>query len=249
MKRAFRILIFAALLCVGLSAAQAQDLTIEPDTPFVGNCFPFGDGGVTPEDPWAPFMGFIYQNIPPFELRAGDILAFDLGEINSADVQLDIEMAVTDSNGSINPGGPFTKVVSNTQTPQNPNGDTIIGNFEMMFTAEQSFSFPGGGLIIRFSNPSAAYRLSMVCDQVLVNADSVDPSGYFVLRYFADTDGLPPYDDVDNGSIGGFRITQVEQPLVVSQIPTLSEWGMIAAAAGLGLVGFLAVRRRRTVRT
>lgn len=31
-------------------------------------------------------------------------------------------------------------------------------------------------------------------------------------------------------------------------IPTLSEWGMIAAAAGLGLVGFFAVRRRRAVR-
>lgn len=34
--------------------------------------------------------------------------------------------------------------------------------------------------------------------------------------------------------------------LVVRDIPTLSEWGMIAAAAGLGLVGvFFAVRRRR----
>ena len=35
----------------------------------------------------------------------------------------------------------------------------------------------------------------------------------------------------------------------VSNIPTLSEWGMIAAAAGLGLVGlFFAVRRRRLIR-
>lgn len=34
----------------------------------------------------------------------------------------------------------------------------------------------------------------------------------------------------------------------VSQIPTLSEWGMIAAAAGLGLMSlFYAVRRRRAV--
>jgi len=33
-----------------------------------------------------------------------------------------------------------------------------------------------------------------------------------------------------------------------STIPTLSEWGMIAAAAGLGLIGvFFAVRRRRIV--
>ena len=34
----------------------------------------------------------------------------------------------------------------------------------------------------------------------------------------------------------------------LANVPTLSEWGMIAAAAGLGLIGFLAVRRRRAVR-
>lgn len=34
--------------------------------------------------------------------------------------------------------------------------------------------------------------------------------------------------------------------LILRSIPTLSEWGMIAAAAGLGLIGvFFAVRRRR----
>lgn len=34
--------------------------------------------------------------------------------------------------------------------------------------------------------------------------------------------------------------------LITANIPTLSEWGMIAAAAGLGLVGvFFAVRRRK----
>jgi hypothetical protein len=34
-----------------------------------------------------------------------------------------------------------------------------------------------------------------------------------------------------------------------SNIPTLSEWGMIAAAAGLGLVGvYFAVRRRRAIK-
>ena len=40
-------------------------------------------------------------------------------------------------------------------------------------------------------------------------------------------------------------ITNVRVP---ANIPTLSEWGMIAAAAGLGLIGvFFAVRRRRAV--
>ena len=36
---------------------------------------------------------------------------------------------------------------------------------------------------------------------------------------------------------------------IVSPVPTLSEWGMISAAAGLGLIGvFFAVRRRREAR-
>ena len=223
--------------------APAQEITIFPDSPNVENCFPFGNGGVLGGDVWGPFMGFIYQNIPPFILAPGDIIAFDLGEVNGADVQVDIELAATTSNGGVDPGGSFVKIVSNTQTPLNPNGDTIVGDFEMQFTVEAPFVFPGGGLIIRFSNPSAAYALYDQCDQVLVNADSSDTSGFFVLRYFLDPDGLPPYQDFDSGFIGAFRIIATEG---LSNIPTLSEWGMIAAAAGLMLVGvWFAVRRRR----
>lgn len=37
----------------------------------------------------------------------------------------------------------------------------------------------------------------------------------------------------------------IEGPPPPPAIPTLSEWGMIAAAAVLGIVGFLAVRRRK----
>ncbi|GEM_PF-2725240 len=190
-------------------ASSAQIVTIFPDTPATANCFPFGSGGFTPGDEWAPFMGFIYQNIPPFELKVGDILAFDLGAVNSADVQLDIELAATTVNGGEEPVLPFVQVVSNTQTPFNPNGDTVEGDFEMMFIAEAPFGFPGGGLIIRFSNPSAAYQLNMGCDQVLVFGDADDTSGFFVKRFFNDADGLPPYPD-DPGNtdevIGAFTI-------------------------------------------
>jgi hypothetical protein len=50
-----------------------------------------------------------------------------------------------------------------------------------------------------------------------------------------------------NGSIDD--LSCVTQPVVASSIPTLSEWGMIAAAAGLGLVGFFFVARRRKAGT
>ncbi len=194
------------------------------------------------EDEWLPFMGFIYQNVPPFQLQPGDTLACDLGEVNSAAVMLQIEMAATTANGGIDPVLPYTTLVTNDQTPLNPNGDTIIGNYEMMFTVGAPFSFPGGGLIIRFSNPSAQYRLGAadVCDSVLVGADNADSSGNFVLRFFKDAYGLPPYEGDGGRAIGGFRVLFTQ----VSNVPTLSEWGMIATVAGLGLIGFIAVRRR-----
>ncbi|MEW6144562.1 MAG: hypothetical protein AB1598_06035 [Thermodesulfobacteriota bacterium] len=46
---------------------------------------------------------------------------------------------------------------------------------------------------------------------------------------------------------GGFaECTVVNERVIVENIPTLSEWGMISAIAGLGLVGvWFAVRRRR----
>lgn len=188
-------------------ASSAQIITIFPDTPVTDNCFPFGSGEIgLPDNTWPPFMGFIYQNIPPFELKEGDILAFDLGVVNSVDVQLDIELAATTVNGGEDPVLPFVQVVSNTQTPFNPNGDTVEGDFEMMFIAEAPFSFPGGGLIIRFSNPSAAYQLNTNCEQVLVHGNSADTSGFFVKRFWSDPDGEPPYDFEDEEDIGAFAI-------------------------------------------
>lgn len=208
MKNLVLITSFALLLFVFPRSSSAQIVTIFPDTPTVDNCFPFGDGVIgVPDINWPPFMGFIYQNIPAFELKQGDILAFDLGAVNSADVQLAIELAPTTFNGGDQPvADSFVQVVSNTQTPFNPNGDTVEGDFELMFITEAPFSFPGGGLIIRFSDPSAAYQLNDNCDQVLVWGASTDTSGFFVKRYWSDMDGVPPYDFEGNDSIGAFAV-------------------------------------------
>lgn len=238
--------VFTILLLTLPKFASSEEITVFPDSPSVGNCFPFGSGGVTPGELWTPYMGFIYQNIPPFRLVPGDTIAFDLGMMNGADVELDIELARASSNGSIDPEGPFTKVVSNAQTPLNPRGDDIVGDFEMQFTVQSTFNFNGGGLIVRFSNPSAAYQLYMQCDQVLVKADQSDASGFFVQRFYGDTDGLPPYDEQDGGAIGAIRIISEGG---FPPIPTLSEWGMISAAVGLGLIGLFFALRKRTGRS
>lgn len=49
------------------------------------------------------------------------------------------------------------------------------------------------------------------------------------------------------GGTGTCTFVNVPESDSISSIPTLSEWGMFAAAAGLGIAGaFYAVRRRRT---
>ena len=203
--------------------AHGATITIAPtNTLSVGNCIPFGGGGYLVGSS-LPYSGFIYKNIPAFHLWPGDTLAFDLGSMGASNIQLDIAMAATTVNGGSVNAGSFTKVVSNTQTPMNARGDTVIGNFEVKFIAESEFNFPGGGLIIRFSNPSSSYSLDNSCSQVLVNANSADASGYFVQRFFG-TSPVAPFLPVDTGYIGGFQL--ILNSLLIS--PNPKDFGWIA---------------------
>jgi hypothetical protein len=196
------------------SASAATTVTVAPAAPLTppDNCYPFGIGSG-----WPPFMGNVYQNVPPFQLKTGDLLGFDMTAMNDADVQLQIELAPTTANGGDAPSLPFTTVVTNTQTPTNPRGDTTLGNYEMGFTAQAPFNFAGGGLIVRFSNPSAPYATDLTCTSVLGGATSSDPSGYFVKRFYSDADGVPPYAGTATTYISGFRLTLADVPAVPAQ--------------------------------
>ena len=211
----FFIILSVVLTQAAPAFAQAF-VTVEPDVPDVGNCAPFGirpsgNPGIT--GPWGPFGGFIYQNVPAFNLQVGGTLAFDLGAPNDVDIGLDIHMAPTTVNGGTSETGNFTKIVSNTAAPSNPRGDSITGNYELEFMAENPFIFPGGGLIIRFSNPSATYKTDITCTQVLVHGDPSDTSGFFVERFFPDANGFSPWDVEFPDTIGAFRVSTVAQPM------------------------------------
>src|SRR5438270_10941095 len=91
------------------SADPPTAITTAPAVPTVGNCFPFG-GSSGPAD-WTPFTAFFYRNIPAFALKPGDELAFDLGAQNDANIQLDIAMARTTTNGGTVDAQPFQTVV------------------------------------------------------------------------------------------------------------------------------------------
>ena len=185
--------------------ASSKTLTVAAAEPNTGNCW-FLYEASNPSDDWRPYAGWVYRDIPPFQLKVGDTLAFDTGVTNDHDTQVDIALARTTTNGSDQNAQPFTTVVNNTQTPHNPRGDDAEGDYEMTFTAQAAFDFPGGGLIIRISNPGPSFLPDQTCDGQLVGNVSTDSSGRFVERVFNDVDGAAPWDGIDNGPLAQFRL-------------------------------------------
>jgi hypothetical protein len=204
------VLAALGILQAGLGTAQAEQITVAPDTPNAENNFPFGTG-----QSWIPFMGFVYKDVPAFQLKPNDVLAFDLSLVNEADDQLDIALAPTLTNGGDIPAAAFTEIVPNTQLPANPRGDTVDGNYELQYKAQTAFNFPGGGLIIRFSNPGADLSADdgATAGPLSNGGDNTDTSGFFVERFLRDLDGVYPWSgDTDLTSIAAFRLQILDLP-------------------------------------
>ena len=117
----------ASVLVLGglAGSAQASTVTVAPTNPSpgAGNNFPFGQATI-----WVPFAGFVYKNVPAFDLKTGDKLGFDLIAQNTTNIQLQVDLAATTTNGGDVPAGPFTTIVNNSNLPENPKGDTTPGN-------------------------------------------------------------------------------------------------------------------------
>jgi hypothetical protein len=190
-------------------AASSNTITVGAAAPNTGNCFPFG--GFLADGGWGPNFAFVYKNIPAFNLRPGDIVAFDLGTPNDTENRMDIALAPTTANGNDVNNGPFTTIATNAQTPANPRGDSTPGNYELQWTASLSFDFAGGGLLIRSSNPAGAFAADATCDADIVGATGPgDASGFFVARRIGDPDGVSPWTGVNDAiALAQFRVSLV----------------------------------------
>ncbi|MCB9760039.1 MAG: hypothetical protein H6739_09420 [Alphaproteobacteria bacterium] len=199
-----------ALCLLPLSTtAYAADILLEANSSSTNNCIPFGQNyGNNTTNP--SYMGFIYQNVDPFELSPGDTIAFDLYQPNDQTIIHDIALATTTSNGSSEQDGAGFTTVVHAGTPADPDGDSTQGNYELAFTADTAFSFGGGGLIIRFQ-AQGSFVNDSTCTQVLVWGSAGDSSGYFVRRFYNDTDGVYPWDGSGTTSIGNVLITWTDQ--------------------------------------
>jgi hypothetical protein len=203
----------------GIGSAQAAStVTVTPTAPTLGiQSAPFGTSEI-----WPAYMAWAYKDVPAFNLKAGDTVAFDLTEQNDVDIQLQIAMAPTTTNGGDVNSGPFTEIVPNTQIPANPRGNSTLGDYELTFTAQTPFNFPGGGLVIRFGNPGGLFAdpsATGVGGSGNV-ALATDPSGYFVGRELRDADGSAPWTgDFYADGIGGFRLNFADLPTPPASAP------------------------------
>jgi hypothetical protein len=111
---------------------------------------------------WRPTMGFIYRNVEPFALSRGDTIAFDLqmrpGDPDDLGFLPQLDIALAHASELLNPfkpdalsGSDFT-LVAYAASAASP-GNRTVRDYELAFTVDTPFSFPGGGLIIRVSNP------------------------------------------------------------------------------------------------
>ena len=168
---------------------------IVPSVIFPGfNVVPFGSNDLF------SFTGFIYRNVPAFSLGVGDVIAFDLRQANDVENRRTIFFATANKNpdacvfnpitGQItNPQGiaatsGWTQVVSETQIPQNAFGDAVLGNFELRYTAEAPFTFPGGGLLVGFRGSPPATFVDSNPDGSIAGASCTDISGQLYTRFF-----------------------------------------------------------------
>lgn len=218
----FTFLILMAAFAFTAHDAKAVTISITPAAPINGGtCHPLAEGKVATYP-----AGFNYKNLPAFELQIGDTISFDMNGVNEQNIQLDIEMGATTVNGGEILSGSFTKIVSNTSPAATPKGDAIANNYELTYTVEAAFSFAGGGLIIRFTNPDATtFALDVSCGIGPTRGVNADASGYF-LNMWRDGggDGLWPYSSDNPDYAAGFVLE-------------ISDAGLISTVAGTGTDG------------
>jgi uncharacterized protein (TIGR03382 family) len=125
---------------------------------------------------WLPTMGFVYRDVEPFSLSPGDTIAFDIQMPGAADLGFrpQVDLALAHASDPANPfkpddlpGSDFTIVAHGAVA--SGAGNQTVRDYDLAFTVDAPFRFPGGGLIIRVSNPRGvlATRNDQQCISVI----------------------------------------------------------------------------------
>ncbi|KAF0677448.1 hypothetical protein [Profundibacterium mesophilum] len=219
---AFPALLAAALFGAFPHVAGAATTDYAGDAPeHVWNCIPFSCPGR-----FGDHMGFVYSDILPLDLRAGDVIAFDMARVN--DMPIDLIL-------SLGSGDDFVTVA---RTDKGILGDTVIGNYDVTFTLTESFSFAGGELIVDFAT-TALSATDTNYEAGLVGSAS---NPHAVRRYFS---GMRPGDMThsDTAANANMRIDQAAPLAGIAPVPLPA--GLPLLGGGLFALSFLRRLARR----
>jgi len=133
-----------------------------------------------------------------------------------------------------NTGSRVTTVFNGELTLSAPDCGIEPCPFDIMINLQTPFNY----------NPSRGNLLLDVTKQVSPSSspfDAVSNVPSITRRVFNDGDATAETGNVDNLAL----VTQFVCEPAVSNVPTLSQWGLIAMAGILGIVGFMVMRRRK----
>lgn len=190
---------------------------VENETDSVISCRPGGPCSfLTTEDQLADAAGIGSVNLNEAILLVDDVLY--VAEDNDCNCVFVI---------NINTGVPQvflseTQLESILDSDADPEGGLAVDEFGRIYVGNSNESFPGGSIVRTGANAN-------------VNQLSLFVNRNEVLALFSDNDSVE-FD-------GGMCITP--GPVVITRVPTLSEWSMIAMAGVLGVIGLLFAMRRR----
>jgi hypothetical protein len=217
-----------------LGSAKLEIVPIDVNV-GVDNVIPFGNNVNF------GFSGFVYRNVAAFSMQTGDVIAFDLrglvrdGTGTPGDIRHNVYFATASANPQtcgqvVSASSGWTQVVSQSQTPQNPQGDETTGNFELRFTAEAPFAFPGGGLLVGFETSPPA--VAQCCTAPFPHTSCTDPDGRFHARFYGLSNLSTGSLTGDEVAIGGIAILEPGGP----PPPSTCAEGVSAARTRIGQI-------------
>jgi OOP family OmpA-OmpF porin len=182
--------LMAIVMVVGLVAprrSSADVITIDDGAVPSTTSIPFTCALGTDNQIWLPYMGFVYRRVEPFELSPGDTIAFDIQmrTIDPDDLgfapQLDIALAYAPDPAnpfkpSDLPGATDFTIVAHSAIAASK-GNRAVEDYDLAYTVDTPFKFPGGGLIIRVGNPKDPLASKTDVDCLPVITADQQPNG------------------------------------------------------------------------
>ena len=180
-----------------------------------------------------------------FRLQNFDSLQPGFGPTTVPNVLIELSTTQAQPNAlsstfALNIGPDVQTVFSGGLSLSAPDCNTKPCPFDVMILLENPFFYnPEDGNLLFDIRIPVCVRLN---PDVGVFFDSTSSFPTIISRAFSSNVGSDTADDVlPSGLVTQFRI--IEPP--PAQVPTLSEWGLIAMAGILGIVGFIVIRRKK----